>query len=121
MNENRERREHTRYSAHHLRVLIKPYGAGPDDWGKGEISSVDFNRYGIGVETTHHFSVGDIVMMIIRTDDASISEIPGIICNRSYSNDGFRFGIRFEHDKSEQGNALSEQLMLIEKQSATLH
>jgi hypothetical protein len=121
MNQGQERRVHTRYNAHHLKVLIKPYEGGVEDWKQGEISSVDFNRYGIGLESSSPFSVGDVVMMVIRTDDSCIAEVPGIICNRSQSELGFRFGIRFEYEESEAGGALSDQLLMLEQKAATVH
>jgi hypothetical protein len=116
-----ERRIHTRYNAHHIKVLIKPFEGGADDWELGEISSVDFNRYGIGLETSKNFSVGDIVMLVIRTDDACISEVPGIVCNRSQCDDGYRFGIRFEYEESGKEQTLSEELLMLEQRSATVH
>ena len=121
MSQVSERREHTRYNAHHLKVLVKPYNGTSEEWEMAEISSVDFNRFGIGLETSCPFSVGEIVMLVIRTDDASISELPGIICNRVQSEEGFRFGIRFEYDQQEGGTTLSEQLLMMEQEAATLH
>jgi hypothetical protein len=120
-----DRRLYDRFPAQHLRVLARSMRAENSNWEAGSISSVDFNRYGICLETRCNFAVGDILSMIIRTDDSTIAEINGVICNRSNSEQGFRFGVRFEHsnDQSEplvEGEInISEEILMIERQAAS--
>jgi len=90
-----ERRHYYRYPASELKVLIKSVRREDSSWVKGMIKSVDFSRYGIGMETEHCFSIGDHVSLVIRTDDSTLTEITGIICNRTKLDQGFRCGIRF--------------------------
>ncbi len=116
--EQDDRREHTRYSTNHIKVLVKPAGPGGADWELGEIPSVDFSRNGIALETDCPFAVGDLLQMIIRTDDASITEVAGVICNRVQCPSGYRFGVRFEYDDSKQGHTIADELLLLEREAA---
>lgn len=124
MNTDSDRRLHHRYPANHLKVLIKSLRNSEGEWEAGLISSVDFNRYGIGLETQHNFVIGDILSLIIRTDDSTLAEINGLVCNRTQTANGYRFGVRFEHENShlEQANDavinIREEIMMIERQAA---
>lgn len=66
MSEPTERRTHSRYPASNIKVLIKSL-RNDSDWGKGYISTVDFNRFGIRLETTRNFAISDILSLLIRT------------------------------------------------------
>jgi hypothetical protein len=118
MNKVDERREYTRYAAHHLAVFVRSMRDKEEKWIPGEITAVDINRHGMALETTHNFSTGDLLAMVIRNDDYSMAEVVGIVCNRSTSEKGFRFGIRFDFDESEQGQKISNELLMLEKQAA---
>lgn len=124
MNIPTERRYHSRYPAQHLRVLAKSLRDENSSWETGAISSVDFNRYGICLETQCNFAIGDILTLIIRTDDSTIAEVNGLICNRTHISEGYRFGIRFEHDGCETEESpeavinISEEILMIERQAA---
>ena len=114
--ETQNRRSHARYPGEQLRVLVRSLNTENQDWVKGLISSVDFNRFGIGLETRHCFAIGEQVSMVIRTDDSGLSEINGVVCNRHKSELGFRCGIRFElSDNNEELQAIEEQA------AATIH
>ena len=119
-----ERRHHHRYPAQHLRVLARSMRAENGSWEAGSISSVDFNRFGICLETRCNFAIGDILSMIIRTDDSTIAEVNGLICNRANTDSGFRFGVRFEHgpDETEPSTSstinISEEILMIEREAA---
>ncbi|WP_159931035.1 PilZ domain-containing protein [Oceanicoccus sp. KOV_DT_Chl] len=125
MNAVNERRHHTRYPANHLKVLIKSLRNRDSEWEMGYISTVDFNRFGIGIESTHNFAIGDILSLIIRTDDSTLAEVNGLICNRTITDSGFRFGVRFEHEGCEDEEAadavfnISQEILMIERQAAT--
>ena len=96
MNKPTERRSHPRYPASNIKVLIKSL-RNNGDWEQGTISTVDFNRFGIGLETDQNFAIGDILSLLICTDDSAIAEVNGLVCNRSHTPSGYRFGVRFEH------------------------
>lgn len=113
-----DRREHTRYSAHHLAVFVRSLREEGENWIPGEIIAVDFNRYGMALETIHNFNTGDLLAMVIRNDDYSMAEVVGIICNRTPTERGFRFGIRFDFDDSEQGKQIADELLMLEKKTA---
>lgn len=126
MSDPSDRRIHSRFAAGHLKILIKSLRADDQDWGTGLISSVDFNRFGIAVETSHNFAIGDIVSVVIRTDDSTVAEVNGLVCNRVSSEYGFRLGIKFEHDgnntdtSSEATINISEEILMIERKAATM-
>lgn len=117
MNPITDRREHTRYAAHHLDVLIKSRRFESGLWESGAVISADFNRFGIGIECEHCFAMGDLLSMIIRTDDSTVTEISGIICHRVPCENGYRFGIRFieETENSEEWLSVSKELLEIEQ------
>jgi hypothetical protein len=124
MNTVDERRQHTRYPANHLRVLVKSLRNENSSWELGLISSVDFNRYGIALETEYNFAIGDILLLVIRTDDAALAEVNGLVCNRTQTEHGYRLGIRFEHDGAQEQDSLepminiSDELLMIERAAA---
>lgn len=125
MNTSKERRNHSRYPAQHLKVLARSLRDQESNWSAGSISSIDFNRYGICLETNCNFAIGDILSLIIRTDDSTIAEINGLICNRTNTKTGFRFGVRFEHDDCEAEQSteavinIKEEILMIERDAAT--
>lgn len=122
-NNDDDRRQHSRYPAEHLKVMARSL-RNSGDWEFGSISSVDFNRYGIALETRYNFAVGDILALVIKTDDATLAEVNGLICNRTITSSGYRFGIRFEHEGCEDEEAtdavinIREEILMIEKQAA---
>ena len=124
MNSSTERRHHSRYPAQHIKVLVKSLRSESSEWKHASISSVDFNRYGIGLETNQNYVIGDIVSLIIQTVDSTITEVNGLVCNRSLTDHGFRMGIRFEHEGCEDEEAddaminISEEILMIERQAA---
>ncbi|MEE8058443.1 MAG: PilZ domain-containing protein [Pseudomonadales bacterium] len=124
MNTSTERRQHSRFPANHLKVLVKSLRNQNSDWGFGAISMVDFNRYGIGLETAENYAIGDILSLVIRTDDSTLAEVNGLVCNRTLIKDGFRFGIRFEHQACEEEESpeavinISEEILMIERHAA---
>lgn len=117
-----ERRHHSRYPASQLQVRLKSSRHRLGQWEQAVISSVDFNRYGIGLETANSYSVGEILELLIRTDDATTAEISGLVCNRTQTEQGFRLGIQFGHAATENNQQadISGQILLIERQIAGL-
>ena len=124
MNSSEDRRIYNRYPAGHLKVAVKSLRETQAVWEEATVSAVDFNRHGISLETEHNFTVGDIVLLFITTDDDTLAKVNGLICNRAVTDRGYRFGIRFEHQGCEEETSpeaminISEEVLLIEKQAA---
>lgn len=127
MNTTSERRDHSRYPAQHLKVLIKSTTQEGAYWETGLISTVDFNRFGIGLETECNFDVGDVLSMIIRTDDSTISEVNGVVCNGYKVGDIYRLGVRFQGMGDETEGAapsvedemvVNDDMLILEQQAA---
>lgn len=125
MNTISDRRTHNRYPAQHLRVMVKSLREQERGWEKGLVSSVDFNRYGIALETECSFAVGDILMLLIRTDDGTVAEVNALVCNRTQTEWGFRLGMRFQHEGADTEPGLeeaivdiAEEVLMIERQAA---
>ncbi len=124
MNNSDDRRFYHRFPADHLKVAVKSLREQNAHWEDAYISAVDFNRHGIALDTDYNFTVGDILMLFISTDDDTLAKVNGLVCNRTLTDDGFRFGIRFEHQPLETEESpeaminISEEILLIEKNAA---
>jgi len=111
----RERRQHSRYPAHNLDVLIKAVDSEELPWELAELVSVDFNRFGIAVESLHSFNVGDHLSLVICTDDGMTSKVQAVICNRCLCQTGFRYGVFFDYENTKDSNEIQNRLATIEE------
>ncbi len=124
MNSSEDRRIYNRYPAGQLKVAVKSLREPQATWEDAAVTAVDFNRHGVSLTTEHNFTVGDIVLLFITTDDDTLAKVNGLICNRAVTEHGYRFGIRFEHQGYEDETSpeaminISEEVLLIEKQAA---
>ena len=124
MDSSEDRRIYSRYPAGHIKVAVKSLRSANAKWEDALVSAVDFNRHGIALETQYNFTIGDILLLFITTDDDTLAKVNGLVCNRSITDRGFRFGIRFEHQGCEGEESpesminISEEVLLIEKQAA---
>lgn len=111
-----DRRHHTRYPAHHLDVLARPNDHDSGPWALGEVVAVDFNRYGIALETSQFFSTGDVLSLVICTDDSATSKVTAVVCNRTPQGDHYRYGLQFDLAAGhEQQKTIQERLETIEQ------
>lgn len=116
MNKLHERRQHSRYPANHLDVLLKADNTTKENnWALAELVSVDFNQYGIAVESAHQFAVGDQLSLVICTDDGVTTKVNSIICNRSPCDSGFRYGLQFDYSVTQNAQTVRHHLENIEK------
>ena len=121
-----ERRIYNRFPAGHIKVSVKSLRSQQSDWMDATVSAVDFNRHAIALETGHNFAVGDILQLFITTDDDTLAKVNGLVCNRTITDSGFRFGVRFEHqdfaseESPEAVINISAEVLLIEKEAAGL-
>lgn len=124
MDSSEDRRIYSRYPAGHIKVAVKSLRSADAKWEDALVSAVDFNRHGIALETHYNFTIGDILLLFITTDDDTLAKVNGLVCNRSITDQGFRFGIRFEHQGNQGEESpeaminISEEVLLIEKQAA---
>jgi len=121
-----ERRSQNRYPVNHLSVTIKSLQHHHHEWDNRSVNAIDFNRYGIALETEQNLAIGDTLTMRIGTDDVSVAEINGLVCNRTQLGHGFRFGIRFEYDCNENVEGagvrldIGDEILCIERQAKAL-
>ncbi len=112
MNEPIDRRQHSRYPANHLDVLIQTNSTVDLPWALAELVAVDFNQYGIAIQSDHYFGVGDNLSLIICTDDSVTAKVKGIVCNRTVLATGYRYGLYFDYSETKQ--AIPERQVLID-------
>lgn len=111
---NRDRRQHNRYPANNLDVLLKSAGGDELNWELAELVSVDFNQFGIAVESLHNFNVGDVLSLVICTDDGVTSKVTAIVCNRSICRNGNRYGLFFDYENTQEHDSAREKLADLE-------
>jgi len=59
---------------------------------------MDFNRYGMGFETTNQHRIGEQVLLDLSLDDKNISDIVALVCNARRSRSGqYRHGVKFDY------------------------
>lgn len=80
-----------------------------------ELISVDFNQYGIAVKSTHYFSMGERLSLVICTDDGTTAKAVGIICNRSHVQSGYRYGLHFDYQADENQDSLRRSMGEVER------
>ncbi len=110
-----ERRQHTRYPAHHLDVLAKSQNSAEGGWAMAELISVDFNQHGIAVKSTHYFSMGERLSLVICTDDGTTTKAVGVICNRSHVQSGYRYGLHFDYQENDNEAGLRASMHEVEQ------
>ncbi len=97
-----DRRQHARYPAKLLEVLARSNNDDSQPWAVSEVVAVDFNRFGIALESTQQFGMDEILSLIIYTDDGIASKIQGTVRYCSDCDVGFRYGIHFTFTTEEE-------------------
>ena len=108
-----EKRKYHRYSVGHLRVKVGSISGLSDELTPRYLQSVDFNRYGIALQTRKNYSVGEVLTISLCNEQESFAEVKGLVCNRIPTDDGYRIGIRFE---PENDQAACEAMLLLERE-----
>ena len=85
-----------------------------------ELVSVDFNQHGIAVKSTHYFSMGERLSLVICTDDGSTTKAVGVVCNRSHVQSGYRYGLYFDYQASDNENDLRGNMLDVEQELKTV-
>lgn len=122
MSESEERRQQQRFPAHHLKVLVRPLISDLDameGWETGIVDSLDFNRFGIALQTSHCYAIGEILSIVIQTDDNLTIEVNGMVSNRSPCELGYRLGIQFNDGIPHDETSMAEELVMLEQRAAT--
>lgn len=109
-----ERRQHTRFQTPSLSVTAKSLFGNSSDWVQGEISTVDFNRFGMGIELQYPLLAGDKLSLIIDGQGKELSEVTGVVCNRTKTDTGYRYGLQFDYDKEDKASDLAHEMLMME-------
>lgn len=124
MSLSKERRRYVRYPVNHLTVTIKSLQHHHHDWDERGVDAIDFNRFGIAIETELNVAVGDVLTMLISTGDQRVAEVEGLVCNRIHTDKGCRLGIRFEYPETGSFTGgqknISEAILQMEREAVAL-
>jgi len=95
-NTNLNRRNHERYLAPSFSLLLKSFQSIADQQDEDILlSTIDFNRFGMAIESQHNFKIGDELQLVISDGAENSVEVSCFVCNRSKTNDSYRCGLHF--------------------------
>jgi hypothetical protein len=114
MNSITDRRHHERHPAAHLDVLARTLHEDDAPWALGEVVAVDFNQYGIALDSTQLFTLGDQLKLVICTDDGVKADVTGVVCHRTSSDVGYRYGLHFDFTSTLNLDRVQRHLAAIE-------
>ncbi|UZE95685.1 PilZ domain-containing protein [Alkalimarinus alittae] len=112
---NTERRTHHRYLAPSLSISLKSIEPQADNINSIQLSMVDFNCFGMAVESQHNFKIGEELQVIISDKLNQSVDVDCFVCNRAKTADGYRSGLYFMH-QGENIVASRQLLMSMEQQ-----
>lgn len=115
-----ERRIHNRFTSSDLSVVIQSLRGSAHFEPNGHLLSVDFNRYGMAVESPHCFNVGDVLLLDISDQNSNDIEVLALVCNRSKTEHGYRCGVFFQAEEGESHNTELEHSLLALEESLML-
>lgn len=92
-NTNLNRRNHERYLAPSFSLLLKSIA--DQEIEDILLSSIDFNRFGMAIESQHNFKIGDELQLVISDGEGHSVEVSCFVCNRSKTNNRYRCGLHF--------------------------
>ncbi|WP_369602975.1 PilZ domain-containing protein [Hahella sp. SMD15-11] len=95
-----DRRIKERHQARHLQVTARVITWFGVRKAPVEVECVDFNRYGMAIETPHAFRRGDRIEFSFRGRYISEQGILGTVVSRAPSRNGNRYGILFAYCQS---------------------
>jgi len=112
---NTERRTHHRYLAPTLSVLLKSSESKTHDINSMQLSMLDFNCFGMAIESKQSFKVGEELQLIISDNINQSVDVDCFVCNRAKTSAGYRSGLYFMH-QGEDIIASRKLLMSMEQQ-----
>lgn len=92
-NSNLDRRTHERYLAPSFSLLLQSIANQQNE--NISLSTVDFNRFGMAIESQHNFKIGDELQLVISDGADHSVEVSCFVCNRAKINDSYRCGLHF--------------------------
>ena len=112
---NTERRSHHRYLAPTLSILLKSIESKVNDIKSIQLSMIDFNCFGMAVQSQHNFRIGEELQLIISDKLNQSVDVACFVCNRAKTVDGYRSGLHFIN-QGEDNIASMQLLMSMEQQ-----
>ena len=110
------RRSHERYLAPSFSLLLKPTLAIADQQLEEiSLSTIDFNRFGMAIESLHNFKIGDELLLEISDGAEHSVEVSCFVCNRAKINDNYRCGLHFI-DQTTNDTKTKASLISLEQQ-----
>jgi len=95
-NTNVNRRNHERYLAPSFSLLLKSTQSIANQQIENILlSTIDFNRFGMAIESQHNFKIGDEIQLVISDGADHSVEVSCFVCNRSKTNNRYRCGLHF--------------------------
>jgi len=92
-NTNFNRRNHERYLAPSFSLLLKSIADKQNE--NILLSTIDFNRFGMAIESQYNFKIGDELQLVISDGSDHSVEVSCFVCNRSKTNNSYRCGLHF--------------------------
>lgn len=88
-------RQHDRYDAESFSVYVKDLGTGSFN-NFDKVIPVDFNRFGVGFESTQKFETSDELEIKCTSRRRHIAGIIGYICYCEEYDENYRYGVYFD-------------------------
>ena len=112
---NIERRTHHRYLAPTLSILLKSSESKTEDTNSVQLSMLDFNCFGMAIESPQSFKIGEELQLIISDNFNQSVDVDCFVCNRAKTAEGYRSGLYFMH-QGEDVVASRQLLISMEQQ-----
>ncbi len=112
---NTERRTHHRYLAPSLSIQLKSSESNTIDIDSMQLSMLDFNCFGMAVESQQSFKIGEELQLIISDNFNQSVNVDCFVCNRAKTAEGYRSGLYFMH-QGEDAVTSRKLLMSMEQQ-----
>jgi len=115
-NTNLDRRTHERYLAPSFSLLLKSIQSTVNQQNEDIfLSTIDFNRFGMAIESQHNFKIGDELQLIISDGADHTVEVSCFVCNRAKTNNSYRCGLHFI-DQNTHNTLTKASLISLEEQ-----
>ncbi|MFT7371658.1 MAG: hypothetical protein ACI9T9_000334 [Oleiphilaceae bacterium] len=115
-NSNLDRRTHERYLAPSFSLLLKSTQYNANHLSENiSLLTVDFNRFGMAIESQHNFKIGDELQLVISDGINHSVEVSCFVCNRAKIKNSYRCGLHFIEQNNNKGK-IKETLISLEEQ-----
>lgn len=114
-----ERRQHPRYPAPAMELMARPLEEASNEWLTGKLRAVDFNRFGMSLETDFPLLAGDQINLVLSGEDERRAEIRAEVRNRQRLLNGYRYGVSFLLDQSRGSKKDAHDILMFELKAVT--